>query len=741
MAARSTRFVILAGRHPAALLAGDEDLEQLQDSIIRAQKQSGRDWLLWLGDEIPDAVSKWASADKTLQLEHATPKSVEETLQQIAQECGSENSLVHLKVVVTAPLIFWNRDWWAVGTPRISTLANFWAPEETEMDEDEIDGYVFHLPTLLQQMMPVRTPGLPQVVCHVVFHEYRLWGSGAERLPLDLPEDEDFENFQKQESLKNVAFVRHPVPHGWTPAHGRPPRVSHGPKDRTRRREVLKRHRRLESHYSGKPCLVGSGSDFNGWSRKLKLLLRSLGIPRVDIASYERPIPRSRPGAVVLLRAEALDLSEIDQWLDGLPRKVPICLLDNDEEETNGLEEWCAKGRSGEALVVDQALYLASMAADRNKEEWHLGEAVDDVRDALLPDGDQRVESVWDKIREQFGAVRVGETTGPIEIGNSVERLLQESPRELLELVVRTYDEQDELFDGEGRHLHLRSTPRTCLNILGTLDSDVPLVDQTLPAEPSLSVHVSDSRLAAMFHDLWIEVFFSPILEGESRKDAGTTREHLAGSSGLYLMVAIDGGKGIDDGEVIDFEQIRREISAAWEEHLPVLLLGISEADARRRLKGGFSGHELRRHWEKTSPRLAQTRDKLGYICVWNPWGETAARDLKLLTADEALENLAATGKAVEVRNRIADLLIEAYPDEAGIGTILATAGLKRQDFDLQGRVRDIWYRIVDDLGASGSGRLLAKAAEDPTVEGFHDQLRELSERLHQYLESVGADD
>ena len=344
MATQSTRFVILAGRHPAALLAGDEDLEQLQDGIARAKEQRGSDWLLWLGDEIPAAVTRWTSGDKTIQHRPATLKTVGQVLRQIGKEIGRLKSLVHLKVVVTAPLIFWNGEWWAVGTPSLDTSTGFWAPGETELDVGEIDGYVFHLPTLLRQLMPVRRPELPQVVRHVVFHEYRLWGSGAEQLPLDLPEEVDFEAFKRDDILEDVDFERHPVP-GWTPAFGRPPQpVSQGPKDRTRRRKVLSRHRCLESKYQGMPCLVGSGSDYEGWSRKLKLLLERLGIHRVCIASYERPIPSTRPGSVVLLRAEALDLSAINQWLDGLPRKVPVCLLDDDPEETKGLEQWCAEG-------------------------------------------------------------------------------------------------------------------------------------------------------------------------------------------------------------------------------------------------------------------------------------------------------------------------------------------------------------------------------------------------------------
>ena len=82
------------------------------------------------------------------------------------------------------------------------------------------------------------------------------------------------------------------------------------------------------------------------------------------------------------------------------------------------------------------------------------------------------------------------------------------------------------------------------------------------------------------------------------------------------------------------------------------------------------------------------------------------------------------------MRNDTAELLIEAYSDDASIRVLLPTASLKPQVYNFHGSVRDIWYRIVDDLGPSGSEQLIGAALEDPTVENFYDQFRELKERL-----------
>ena len=373
------------------------------------------------------------------------------------------------------------------------------------------------------------------------------------------------------------------------------------------------------------------------------------------------------------------------------------------------------------------------MAEDRKVVEWNLSEAVDDLRDALFPGDDCRLQSMWNTIREHFGAFRIDEATDPITIGKSIERLLQEDPQELPEFVVRTYAKTDQLFEGEGRDLDLRSTPETCLIILGTLDPEVPLVEQPIPADPTLSVHVSSPILVAKLHEQWLTIS-GRILEDESRQNDSELREHLAASGGLFLVVAIDGG------EALDPEKIQREIRISFEEGIRVLLVGMVESDAQRwPAADRLSSQDLKRYWEMASNRLAETKDRLGYISLRNLWGDDPSQDLSLLAVDQALKALAATGGVVEVRNHTANLLIEAYGDDASIRTILSGAGLRRQDFDLQGKVRDIWYRIVDDMGPLHSEQLVGVAVADPTVESLHEEFRKLGERLKRIQKPGGA--
>ncbi len=693
----ATHFILISARHPAALLSGDEDLHALQGLIGHAEEESGEDWLLWLGDEIPRPILGCLSED--IKQYTATPKTVLGAMADIQEEICHLADIAHLKIIIAAPLVFADNGWWIVGTAGAGSLLG-----DGLAGDAQKDSYFFHLETLLARLVPSVDSPFDR---HVIFHRYRLWGpTPAERLPIDMPNQAAL--LALESSLSPLGDVQYDLSPDdeWTPASGLTPKpVEPGPGVTAKRpRDLLADHTLPTKAFQGPICLVGSERDLDGWLGKLKALLNKLGVDSLvgTYAFYGSLPAETTPGLIVFLRAEALTIGGVQRWLEGLSKEIPVVVLD---EQAESLRRWKFEDCLGESMIVRQALRLAALCGNHGRREsWKIDHISRELADELFPGRDEQKKLVWRELRARFGSKTIRKATDKFAVRENLRIVLLKRQNKFLSAVVELYDEKGLLFYNLDKELHVRRAPAACLSVLGSHSK--PEIGEAQVAHespksstPCLGIHGADSRRTVReLSGRWL-TYFPSVISPRHQRRAKALRASLAKSSCFVQVVPID-LKGVD------LTQVEKELRAARGLKLPYVLVEVAASQEEK------SPRLLDRIWGG-APRMRLIEREQGHISE--------------ALSEEAFEG----GDELFRRARLAPwvkFLSDVFPKRRLVRPLLKSAGLRPKEFELLKDVTETWLGIVFQLGESVQ-ELGAMVLEDQNLIDFHQEAHHLMAR------------
>lgn len=583
---RKVPCVVIAGEHPASPVAGDQDLA---DVLSCVEAVPGRDWMLWLGGRDTGVVQMCEA--RGVSYHDATPGSVQQVAATLRDKVALEPTGT-LLIVVCAPLVYRKKIWWAIGTGA--------APDRRP--------YAFQLWKLLRLIVPQGV----RYDLNIQFHPYRFWGGAHRSLPVDLPDAKEHDALQAMltDEYKARVIVGTIDLSGWRPHHDKSPQIPRElvPTEK-RPQEVLGPSTRLGSApgvrleiakgQSRSLSIVGNkedcrGTNLDAWARRLEELLTRMHV-KVDVEVYEaapdEPLGSGDSGAIVFLRAAALESNSIHRWLAEMTPIPPVTILDPEVPEAHRtpLARWLPTKDDppcGPAHVLAQARWLERLAwpeppAPRPDDDPGIFRAIWKV---LRPVAGTSREEVWEEVHTRlrrdhasaFPELPPLDSPGMDSHGwASYLRQHASAFGTLIDVALEVYASKDLMFEHGSSEVTLAREVDKLLDIRSDLRDRW---SKPLPSRARRRVYLSMSAKSPVLKDLTDRAPPCELVILELETVSGL----VAAVGGCDLVLRVDPSIEVDDRPP---EVWRRESDAAARYEIPVSVIG--SAASRTDDRGG----------------------------------------------------------------------------------------------------------------------------------------------------------